>query len=108
MLDAKTEVIEESTKHKVEYCLIIYGGIVGLSPLASFRRVASPGNELSRKRNLKQVKCPHCGNRFGDTDTSTKVEVTPKPTSHSVPCHLYHECDVCGNVFGVKFVVPAE
>ena len=88
---------------EVKYYIEIVGEVYGIAPQVSFRRKKAQNAEASRY-NRKQVKCPHCSNKFIFVNANAKVDIYTKPEYRPSPSLIYYRCDACGNELGVNIV----
>ena len=88
---------------EVQYFIEITGEVYGIAPQVSFRRKKTQNAETQQYRR-KQVKCPHCSNKFIFVNADAKVDIRTSPEYRSNPSLIYHKCDVCGNELGVNIV----
>jgi hypothetical protein len=89
-------ITEMSEVIGVEYFYVINGEAPELFPDAAYRKTVK-----NQSRELKEIKCPHCGRFFTTVSASARVELFRNPQRKGVNCHTVRKCRICHGDVGL-------
>jgi hypothetical protein len=81
----------------VEYFYVIHGEAPELFPAAAYRKTGIN----NQSRELKEIKCPHCGRFFTTVSVNARVELFRNPQRKGVNCHTVRKCRICHGDVGL-------